>query len=170
MHYKQFQQKLRKEILGYSVVLIGLITILLSGAIIIFNQASINVQMTESESTVFKLMETTLSEYDGELVKQQSELYYKFMKADADVRNVYSNFYTVNSEQEVKGELILIDPSMNIRFSSGSNDFEGEAFKHYISLVVSDLEIEEGVIQRVYRSFINANTQIDRGSCFKFRK
>lgn len=57
----------------------------------------------------------------------------------------------VNSDQEVKGELILMDPLMNIRFSSGSNDFEGEAFKHYISLVVSDLEIEEGIIQRVYR-------------------
>lgn len=150
MHYKQFQQKLRKEILGYSVVLIGIITILLSGALIIFNQVSINVQMTESEATVSKLLTKTLTEYEAELMKQKTQLYYDLMKADAGLRNVYSNFYTVNSEQDVKGELLLFDPSMTIRFSSGSSNFEGNAFKHYMSLVVSDLE-EEEVIQRVYR-------------------
>lgn len=151
MQNKQFQNQLRQEILGYSVILITIITILLSTALIAFNQVSVKVQMTESEATVSNLMTEVLSDYQTELLKQKAELYYKYMKADADEQNVYSNFYSVNSEQMVKGELILFDPTLEISFNSASFDFEAAAFKHYMSLVVSDLVPEQGVIQRVYR-------------------
>lgn len=151
MQTNNFQQKLRREILGYSVVLIGFITILLSVGLIIFNQVSINIQMTESESTVSNLMATTLDNYEAELIKQRKELYLNFMKADAHERNIYSSFYTMNSQQTVKGDLILFDPNMAVQFSSGSYDFDGNAFKHYVSLIVADLMPAEPVVQRVYR-------------------
>lgn len=151
MKHIQFQSKLRREILSYSVVLIGFITILLGLSLFIFNRFIVSVQISETEKAVTELVNQTMTAYSEELIKHRDTLYADFLKSDASESNIYSNIYTINANQEIKGEMILFDDDLEIAFVSNNRWVEDPSFKYYMSLITTSERNQEAVIQRVYR-------------------
>lgn len=151
MEHTQFQIKLRREILSYSVVLIGFITILLGFFFFKFNRFVVNFQISETETIVTELVKQTMTAYSEELIRHSDTLYADFLKAEASESNIYSNLYTINANQEIKGELILFDSDLEIIFVSNNRWVEDPSFKYYMSLIATAERNQEPVIKRVYR-------------------
>lgn len=150
MKENHFQQRLRKEILMYSGALIAIITFVLAAIFIVFNRVSIDMQLDTTEATTRSLVTSSLQQYESQLMENRDSIYSAYLEQKINESSIYGNYYSFNSQQTLKGDLILLDSSLDIAFATNNKFDEDGVFKNYIHILADNLSDETEILQRLY--------------------
>lgn len=150
MKRQLFQENLRKEILIYSAIFIAVIILILSFILSAFNGISINMQLDNTEQVVQDFISKNIKQYEEQLTQNSKRLYLDFLNETVSESNIYSNYYTFNSQQDLKSELLILDESMNLKFSSNSRWNKDGIFLNFLSIITPKIDEETEVVQRLY--------------------
>lgn len=150
MKENHFQQRLRKEILMYSGALIAIITFVLVAIFIVFNRVSIDMQLDTTEATTRSLVTSSLQQYESQLMENRDSIYSAYLEQKINESSIYGNYYSFNSQQTLKGDLILLDSSLDIAFATNNKFEEDGMFKNYIHILADNLSDQTELLQRLY--------------------
>lgn len=107
-------------------------------------------QLDTTEAATRSLVTSSLYQYENQLKENRESIYPAFLEQKISESAIYGNYYSINSLQTLKGDLILVDASLDIVFATNNKFEEDGMFKNYIHILADNLSDQTELLQRLY--------------------
>lgn len=158
MKMKKFEQKIRNEMLKSSVIVIILMLLVAIGLIAIYSISIKNYRLDKTIENYSEIIPTIISNHENKLYKQNSNVFndYIYNNSEVNKSQLYSTFYTFNSQEEIKSDLLILNENLEPLMSTNIVFEENYAFINYLRIVINNINKKTyDTTLRVYRGTNN---------------
>jgi len=159
---KTFQDKLRRQILSYTTIIVSILLILFLGSLIFYNY---NLSTNEAENVnnyLTKLFRDTYSEYEDFVIStSNNENYQNYILKHNNESSIFYSFYTLNMHKKIKSNLVLMDIDGNIllqTFSINRDNYYFKSFNNMMREKVLHAQTPNNIATGLY-SFIETSSE-----------
>lgn len=152
MRVKRFESKIRREMfrfLAFTILIILVITLVL------FSFYSVNVRRIRLERAAENYsayLNRSIDEYENVFYVENKELFLEFFSGEVERNQIFSAFYTFNSTQDLKSDLLILDEDSEILLSTHAILEEDHSFLHYVNIVSEHERGNSETTTRIYRA------------------
>ena len=136
---KRFEHNIRKELIKGSLITIFLMMMLAVVLLGVYRVNMRNHRLNNTTQTFAQVVPETLSTIDHSFYQTNTDLIEQYISGTGsiEISQIYRLFYSFNSQQQIKSDLLLFDSNFDVRLSTNNAFDENYAFHNYLYTQVS---------------------------------
>lgn len=131
-----FQDKLRRQILVYSTIIVASLLVLFLGSLILYNYRLSTNQAQDVSRYLTGLFTSTYEQYEAYLITiSNNENYQNYILHRNNESSIFYSFYTLNMGKKIKSNLVLTDYKGNILLQTFNIPRDNDYFQSFNNMI-----------------------------------
>lgn len=133
---RSFQDKLRRQIVFYTTIIVAISLLLFLGSLIFYNYSLSTNQAASVNQYLSELFTNSYTEYDDFLKSiSNNENYQNYILNHNDESSIFYSFYTLNMDKKIKSNMVLTDCDGNILLETFPIFRDNNYFKSFNNMI-----------------------------------
>lgn len=147
----KFQEKLRKQIMTYTLILVLLSFTVFSSALFYYTQKANSDRLQQGLQHLNHLLDENYQKYQDHLISiQHNENYIQYIQKGIGSESVFQTFYNFNKDCDIKSNLVLSDIQHNVIFTTFDAIMFSSGLQSYNSIIIDHINEETPIASGVY--------------------